>query len=169
MNVFRWGPQLQLGGSSALRGGLRPTNADSPAQRNAFFSVSGGQQASVSPPPPNTYQAVCVICRYGHLLVVWGRAHSRRVRSPALIGQLQPELVHLLHVSHCRGAEEKQRFNESLWSPKVTVEAGKRGFQTCRDVSSSKRSGGHRSDCWKRHQSEPKTLNPADKTLISTL
>lgn len=68
-----------------------------------------------------------------------------------------------------RSRGKKQRFNESLWSPKVTVEAGKRGFQTCRDVSSSKRSGGHRSDCWKRHQSEPKTLNPADKTLISTL
>ncbi len=52
------------------------------------------------------HHAFCVICCYGDLLVVRGRSHGRAICASTLIGELQPQFVHLLHVSHCRGEKE---------------------------------------------------------------
>lgn len=49
-----------------------------------------------------THHAFCVICCYGDLLVLWGRGHSGAICPSTLIGELQPQFVHLLHVSHYR-------------------------------------------------------------------
>lgn len=55
------------------------------------------------------YHGFCVICRNGDLLVLWGRGHRWGVRASTLIGKLQPQFVHLLHVSHCRCKKQETK------------------------------------------------------------
>lgn len=61
-----------------------------------------------------THHAFGVICCYGDLLVLWGRGHSRAIRASTLISELQPQFVHLLHVSHCRGKKDKTQRRRTL-------------------------------------------------------
>lgn len=56
-----------------------------------------------------THHGFCIICCYGDLLVLWGRGHSRAVRASTLIGELQPQFIHLLHVSHCRQKKDETK------------------------------------------------------------
>lgn len=56
-----------------------------------------------------THHGFCIICCYGDLLVLWGRGHSRAVRASTLIGELQPQFIHLLHVSHCRRKKDETK------------------------------------------------------------
>lgn len=57
----------------------------------------------------SAYHGFCVIRRNGDLLVFWGRGHRRGVRASTLIGELQPQFIHLLHVSHCGPRKQEIR------------------------------------------------------------
>lgn len=71
----------------------------------------------------STYHWFCIVRRNGDLLVFWGRGHRRGVRASTLIGELQPQFVHLLHVSHCG-----HRRNQERWDGQHMFGNGKAGL-----------------------------------------